>query len=159
MSPFWQRRQETDLERRLRSERPDAPDRLVRMLAARSRAGDRRLAPRLAVVAAVTAVMLVALGAVGTVGYAGTAMLSFDSSVRDMVRLSSKNVSKPKPSSASRSKPNAGKSVAGDPAQASPWQHQYHQKYPICHNGNTLYLPLPGYTAHLLHGDQPGVCP
>jgi hypothetical protein len=48
--------------------------------------------------------------------------------------------------------------AGGDPANASPFQDQYQQKWPICHNGITLYLPLPGYNAHLLHGDQPGVC-
>jgi hypothetical protein len=162
MSGFRQRRQETELERRLREERPEAPEQLVRMVAERSAKSDRRrLVPRLALVGAVTAVMLAALGATGTASYASVAISSFGSTIGDVIY----STSTPKPSATSQTSASTSQTsgspqqkAAGNPANASPFQDQYHQKWPVCHNGITLYLPLPGYNAHLLHGDQPGVC-
>jgi len=61
------------LERRLRNERPEAPDALVRAIS--GRAGARRSGvPRLALGGAMTAVMLVALGSVGGISYAANAV-------------------------------------------------------------------------------------
>jgi len=60
------------LERRLRTERPEAPGELVRSLAAR--AGTRRTGvPRLALGGAMTLVLAVALGSVGGISYAANA--------------------------------------------------------------------------------------
>jgi hypothetical protein len=175
MSRFWERRSETELERRLRAERPQAPERLVSMLSQQPRRSGRpRLVPRLAVVGVVTAVMLAALGAFGAAGYASTAFLSFNSNIRDVVRPSSTSSSKPSVSSKQNGDDGKGQKAGetdehqsnggkgqddDDPGNASPWQDQYHQTWPVCHKGRfTLYLPLPAYTAHLLHGDQPGPC-
>ncbi len=33
------------------------------------------------------------------------------------------------------------------------------QQFEVCHNGQTLSVPLEGALAHLNHGDAPGSCP
>jgi hypothetical protein len=76
---FW-RRNSFDLERELRSQRPQPDSRFVRMLSARVRPerqpGTSRV--RLAVAGVLTAVMLVSLASIGGMGYAA-------SGVRDVV--------------------------------------------------------------------------
>jgi hypothetical protein len=165
MNPFRRSRRETELERRLQAERPEAPESLVRTVVDRSRRpGDRRLTPRLALVGALSAVMLAALGAFGAAGQARTAMGSFGESIRDAAFLSgSKNTTAASTATGgSRGMSDDTRDADDDgngPAHASPWQDQYHHTWAVCHKGRqTLYLPLPGYTAHLLHGDQPGEC-
>jgi hypothetical protein len=65
-------RRHRQLERRLRDERPEAPDGLVRSIS--GRVGVRRSGvPRLALGGAMTAVMLVAVGSVGGISYAANA--------------------------------------------------------------------------------------
>ena len=40
----------------------------------------------------------------------------------------------------------------------NPFDHQYQGKIPVCHKGQTLFLPPPAVLAHVLHGDTLGPC-
>ena len=89
---FWNRRGETGLERRLRSERPQPPAELLQMLSSASKAprAERGLtpkfAPRIALVGAVTVVLAASLGVAGAVGYATKSVENFSKSVLHVVQ-------------------------------------------------------------------------
>lgn len=129
-------------------------------------------------VGALTAALLVALGTVGSVGYAHNAISGFTSSVRNVVHVS-KHASKAKAVETRRAQNGSGHASRGNSNEKfssdrsgrdrdfrghkgrphKPFEHQYGHRFPICHRGHTLELPLPAFIAHLLHGDRPGPCP
>lgn len=206
VSGFRHRRQ-TELERRLRAERPVPRDELVRMLAGRPKpGGSRGLVPRLALVGALTAVMLAALAAVGGAAQARSAFDAFGGTIHDVVFVpwhgTGDGRSQNRTPQGHQEDGGKGKDGGNDHGNGGygggggnsgggnsggggndhgnggndhgddgdhgdddhpgdgypPWQHQYHHKWPICHRGQTLYVSLPGFIFHLLHGDHPGRC-
>ena len=78
MNRFWRRLNGSELEARLRRERPAPPRELVDDLVARIEADSERASqparPRVALVSVVLAVTLIAFGATGGLGYAKSAV-------------------------------------------------------------------------------------
>jgi hypothetical protein len=47
----------------------------------------------------------------------------------------------------------------GDDHGHDPFHHEYDHHVPICHGGQTIYVPSQEYFYRLLHGDGPAPCP
>jgi len=170
----FRRRRESRLEERLRTGRPAPSEEFVRMLAARvresARAPGRSVAPKIAVAAILTALLLAAVAAAGGAGQAASSLHDIGTAVTKLV--STRHASTPAAASAAASVAQAsGSAVAAGSSAArfasSPvgatkiysFRDQYGVKLPLCHDGHTLYLPIPEWIAHILRGDRPGPCP
>jgi hypothetical protein len=168
---FWNRTDESQLERELRAERPQPSDELVRSLSSRiapARQPRRLTLPKLALVAAVTAVLAVSLGTAGALGAAGGSVHTFSLSVVHLVSPPKATVvqSTTKPitgssQTTSNSKPTG--SVRPDhkfpDPDHFPFQHQYGHQISICWHGEIIQIPARLLFFYLLHGARPpGLC-
>lgn len=73
MTRFWQRR-DSDIEARLRTERPEPPPELIERIVARASPPHARRAPRFAFAAVLTVAMLAVLASFGGFGYAASSV-------------------------------------------------------------------------------------
>lgn len=73
MTRFWQRR-DSDIEARLRTERPEPPPELIERIVARASPPHARRAPRFAFAALLTVAMLAVLASFGGFGYAASSV-------------------------------------------------------------------------------------
>jgi hypothetical protein len=142
---FWKRLNGSEVEARLRRERPAAPRELVDDLVARieadSERASQRARPRVALVSVVTAVTLFAFGATGGLGYSKSAVTGAVSATAHSV-------------SAVVTKHPQENGQGSQPAH-----QQYKEKVLICHNGHTISVSSSAVPAHLRHGDTLGPCP
>jgi len=156
---FWKPRRETDLERELRTQRPQPPAELVERLCRESATAPRSprsLLPRIALVGAVTVVLVASLGATGAVGYATKSVQALGSSVLHVVQA-------PQSATTHGSKlgtKGGGQSQGGDRDDHGhdPFHHEYDHRVPICHHGQVVFVPSREYFYRLLHGDTPAPC-
>jgi hypothetical protein len=155
----------SELEVRLRAERPQPPDELVSRLAAQfapaARPVRQRGVPRIALIAAATAVLALSLGAAGAIGSATGSIHLFGTSVLHLV--------KPPPARATTNAPSTnlqtvtpGHLQTGglDPRTFSyrhfpPFMHQYAGKIPICWHGHIIYIYPFQWFWYFIHGAGP----
>jgi hypothetical protein len=164
---FGRRDSKTELERRLRAERPQAPDDLIRRLSglfwSGSASGLRRtLAPRIAVVCAVTAAIALGLGVAGAIGSATGSIHAFSRGVIHLVQAPS--TSAPRATAGSTVTPNhsqGGQQFPGplpdrihDP-NIPPFGFQYGFKIPICYQGQVKFVPISELFWYFTHGGLP----
>jgi hypothetical protein len=153
MKRFFERRQDVDLEQRLRRERPAPRDEFVSMLADRlePRPRPRPAGRRIALVAAVTAAFLAALGGTGGFAYAANAAKSVAHNAKVVVAAP---VSIVKHGNGHQAKPN---DVGGKPDD-----DQYGHRKHVCHKPGkgqeTLEVDDSAVPSHLSHGDYLGDC-
>lgn len=130
MKMWSKRHRPLDLDTRLRAERPEASDALVRTIGDRARGATpgpaRRL--QLAFAGGLTAVLLVALAAVGGASYAA--------------------------STVSRATRDLGWTKVGETSA----EGQYGHKVKMCHKGHTIEVDEHAVPAHLKQGDTRGAC-
>ena len=144
---MWGFRQRSDdLEARLRDERPQPSDELVRRLSSDAGLRDDRRSPRLGLVIALSVAVVLAFALTGGIGYAASAAASGTSALKGLVVRNDDN-----------GKANAKSGSASD---------QYGRKVLICHippgnpgNAHTISVPQSAVPAHLAHGDSLGACP
>lgn len=151
MDRLWRRKDGSDIERRLRRDRPQAPDDLVRTLSSRIEAEATRGSGgsfRVALAAGLTVLMLIATAAVGGLSYASSAARHTAGAVGGLV------VSGPKhPPSAAPRRVSGGHGPSDD---------QYGTKITLCHkpgrHQQTIRVSRNAVAAHLRHGDYVGSC-
>jgi hypothetical protein len=154
---FWPGK-DSSLERRLRDERPQAPEELVRRLAPQepqpAARPPRRAAPRVVAVAAFTTLLAVSLGVGGAFGYATHSLQAFGGGLDHFVS--------PKPNQGNQGNQGdpgndgfADKDFKDGNEWNDPFHHQYGIQVPICHDGQIIFVPLREYFWRLLHGDKP----
>jgi hypothetical protein len=168
MHGFWRRRNEfAQLEARLRAERPEASDELVRHaseVVQNARRGLRLHRLRLALVGVLTVALVAILSAFG--GF--TVVASGANGARTFVTTGS--FSKHDQSEQQQAKGNTSKSEDDDEDgdDDDPDDDQYDDKITICHrppgnpsNAHTLRLPSSAAQAHLANhpDDTTGPCP
>ena len=128
----FRKRQGIDLERELRSNRPEPRPEFLAMIGERVDGSRGRRSPvRVAVGAALTAAMLAAVAAVGGVGYAASAAHTV---AKTVVRVS--HTSHPR--------------VVNNTAAAN----QYNTKVKVCHKGHVVTISKSALASHLAHGDK-----
>ena len=167
---LWGRSRETELERRLRAERPQPRAEFVQMISRKSATprSYRSLIPRIALVGAVILVLAASLGAAGALGNATKSVETFGHSVLHVAQSPFNS------STDSKSAKNEGSKTAnigngngnngngnegdGDNHGNDPFHHEYDHKLPICHNGELIFVPAKEYFWRLLHGDTPPPC-
>jgi hypothetical protein len=145
------RRDRTNLENRLRDERPAPSDDLIRRL---SGATEVQRAPRrrFGLVIAMTALIVVAFALTGGIGYAASSASKGTSAVKQLV------TGKTSSSVATTSRSNGNDQTD----RGSAW-HQYHGIILICHKpqdhgGVTILILAHAWSAHQAHGDYLGLC-
>ena len=155
---FWNKNDETKLERELRAQRPQARDEFVRMLSrqvAPLERGPRFALPKVALVAAVTVVLAVSLGVAGAFGAARGPVRTFSVSVVHLVAPPHS------PSSATANTATSPTTTNGitDYSNATPthwpFQTQYGHKIPICWHGEIIYVTLREAIWYFFHGALP----
>jgi hypothetical protein len=162
---IWQRNPEQDLERRLRSERPQAPDELVRTISARlpaaprvARSDGRKVAPRAILVAAATLALAASLGVVGAVGHASSSLSSFSRNVQHIVAAPAHHADDRRRSDERGSVgPGNGNDLGFLSGFGDPFHRQYGILLPLCHDGQIIYVSPIEYVSGLLRGDLPGI--
>lgn len=152
---FWNKNDETKLERELRAQRPQARDEFVRMLSrqvAPLERGPRFALPKVALVAAVTVVLAVSLGVAGAFGAARGPVRTFSVSVAHLVAP---------PHSPSSATANTATTTNGptDHSNATPthfpFQTQYGHLIPICWQGHIIYVTPRELIWYFFHGARP----
>jgi hypothetical protein len=131
----FRRRRGIDLERELRTNRPEPRPELVAMISEKIDRAPRRQGVRIAFGAALTAAMLAAVAAVGGVGFAASSVQKVAKSV---IRIT--HTSQPR---------TINKSSAAD---------QY-RKVRVCHKGKVIEISENALPAHLKHGDYVTTAP
>jgi hypothetical protein len=164
---FGRRHSESELERRLRADRPQAPEDLVRRLSGAfgsdsTPAPRRTLMPRVAVVCAVTAAIALGLGVAGAIGSASGSVHAFGRGVIHLVQAPS--TSAPRVTAASTVTPahiQTGQQFPSflsgrihDP-QIPPFGFQYGIKVPICFHGHVIFVPISQLFWYFIHGGLP----
>jgi len=139
------RQRSDELEARLRDERPQPSDELVRRLSSDAGLREDRRAPRLGLAIALSLAVVLASALTGGIGYAASAAASGTSAVKNLVVKSDDD-----------GKANGKSGSAVD---------QYGGKVLICHippgnpgNAQTLSVAPSAVPAHLGHGDTLGAC-
>jgi len=176
------RKDEDELDGRLREARPEPPADLVSELARSLRSAPVRRSPRLrlGIAAGLTSALLVAFASVGGAGYAAAAVSKAATAVSAAGGSDSKKSDAPDSKAAATSSHKAAASNSRqnyDPNHPSnhqyghdhmtidphhPSNHQYGQDHmTICHNGHTLVLQVAHAQAHLTRHprDTAGPCP
>ncbi len=169
------RKDEDELDGRLREARPEPPAELVSELARSLRSAPVRRSPRLrlGIAAGLTSALLVAFASVGGAGYAAAAVSKAATAVSAAGGSDSKKSDAPDSKAAATSSHEAAASNSQqnhDPHHPSnqnhdphhPSNHQYGRDHmTICHNGHTLVLQVAHAQAHLTHHprDTAGPCP
>ena len=138
---------DTELERRLGAERPQAPEELVRRLSAQIvpvRPARRSTTPRVALICAVTAAIALSLGVAGAIG---SATGSIDAFSRGVIHLVQPSVTPPP------SLPT----VAPDHTQGGgpPFGQQSAELIPICWHGQITFVTPFEYLWYFIHGASP----
>ena len=172
---FGRRDHDTELERRLRAERPQAPDelvdRLVGQIAPVSRPR-RAASPRLIPIAAATAAIALSLGVAGAIGSASGSIQAFSRGVFHIVQppravqpppVGTSNVSTTGQTTVTpdHTTGNQGPPIPGDPRSwarrsfGPPFMHQYAGRIPICWMGHIIYVTPFQYLWYFIHGGLP----
>jgi hypothetical protein len=160
---------DTELERRLQAERPQAPDELVRRLSAQiepDRPVRRSITPRVALICAVTAAIALSLGVAGAIGSASGSIQAFGRGVIHLIQpppAETPNVSNSGQTTVTSDHyGNQGPPIPGDPrswARRSfglpPFMHQYAGRIPICWHGEIIYVTPFEYLWYFVHGGLP----
>ncbi len=156
---FWNRNDETKLERELRAQRPQARDEFVRMLSRQVtplERGRRFVLPKVALVAAVTAILAVSLGVAGALGAARGPVRTFSVSVVHLVAPphspSSNSVTTTAPTTTTTSDQT---SYANATPTHWPFQSQYGHLIPICWQGHIIYVTPRELIWYVFHGARP----
>ena len=171
---FWNRNDETKLERELRAQRPEARDEFVRRLSRQVAPLERRrrlALPKIAVVAAVTAVLAVSLGVAGALGAARGPVHTFSISV---VHLVSPPTPAPQTRGGGATATSTNSSASSNtvttttPTTTSgqtdysnatpthwPFQSQYGFMIPICWHGSIIYVTPREAIWYFFHGALP----
>jgi len=161
------RNPQTDLERRLRAERPQAPDDLVRTLSGRfggsgSPASRRPLIPRVALILAVSGALALSLGVAGAIGSATGSIHAFSRGVIHLVQAPT--TSAPRSTTGSAVTPNHSQNGLQFPGFGTgrihdpnipPFGFQYGFKVPICYQGHVIFVPISELFWYFLHGGLP----
>jgi hypothetical protein len=157
---FFKRGKDSELERVLRRNRPQARDEFVQMLSNRVERESRvrrGLRSRIAGVAVASAVMLAAVGAFGGIGYAANG-------VKDVVKVAKSVVVAAKgedKKSGGNNKGGGDNNGKGDDG-GKPDDKQYGHKKKICHHPGvhqeTIEVSDNAVPAHLAQGDSLGEC-
>jgi hypothetical protein len=166
MKHFFERREGSDLERRLRRNRPEPRPEFLAMLSDRIEDRPRRrreASIRIVLVGAVTAVMLVAMSAVGGLAYAASAVQSVAKDVKVVVVAPITAVKTiVNSNSTTGGGGNTGGGSKGDKG-GKPDDHEYGHKDHICHkpgkDQQEMDVDHNALAAHLGHGDKIGPCP
>jgi hypothetical protein len=179
---FGRRGHDSELERRLRAERPQAPDELVDRLASRIAPVPRprrATGPRLALIGAITAAIALSLGVAGAIGSARGSIQSFGRGVYHVVQPSPAHtttvaapVTAPQTTvphtttvSPNHNQGGSGQLPIGflpsrihDP-NIPPFGFQYGIKVPICYQGHIIFVSLSELFWYFTHGALPAwVC-
>ena len=162
----FSRRRETDLEARLRAERPKPPAELMERLSDRVATGPRPSRRGALVLAGIAvAAMIAAFGAFGGIGYAASAAKTVVVAAKTAVVAPVQSNNKANSSPAQVNGNNSSSQPAGGTSQVAgtkPDDKQYGHKTTICHNPGphqqTLEVSDSAVPAHLAHGDHPGPC-
>jgi hypothetical protein len=139
---------EHELERRLRAERPEAPEEFVRMLSPLvdpPRHRTPRAVQKLAVVAAVTALLAASLGFVGAFGEADASFHAFGRGLRHLVDAPAAGTL-PAQQRASRARAAVG---------AAAFYGQYGGRVAICRNWHVRVVPRSQLFWYLMRGAHP----
>lgn len=145
------RDRDSELERRLTAERPEAPEELIRRLAARlgpGRPARHTALPRIALITAITAAFAVSLGAAGVIGSAAGSIHAFSTGALRLVRAPSTH------------QENQG---SLDPrfwvgrrfGQLPPFVLESSGKVPICYRAEIISVDLLDYFWYFTHGGLP----
>jgi uncharacterized repeat protein (TIGR02543 family) len=154
---LWAKNPDGELERRLRAERPQPPERLLRMLGGEPAPAETRTVeppvetrrrkprhapvtrprvPRLVVLAAATAIVVGSLGTTGALATAGDSFGSFCKNVYHVISYHHKD------------------GDGGDKYKdKDPFRYQYDHKVPICLDGHVTYVSYYQYFYLLKHED------
>ena len=159
---FRRRERDTELERRLLAERPEAPDDLVRRLSAQlepERPARRATMPRVAVVCAVTAALALSLGVAGAIGSASGSIQAFSRGVFHLVQPPSA------PATVTTDHNQGGGGLGpSDPrfwstrhfeSGGDPFDQEYAHLIPICWHGQIIYVTPFEYLWYFIHGASP----
>jgi hypothetical protein len=171
------RRRESDLERRLRAERPQPRDEFVRSLSKLvepARPARRVAMPKLALVGALTVVLAASLGVTGALGSAGGSVHSFSLSIAHLIAPAKASpphvavaISKPTtrdpsqglvPDQSYPGETNGNQTSFGNatPTHYPSFQGQYGGfKIPICYQGHIIYVSLFQLFYYYTHGGLP----
>jgi hypothetical protein len=157
------RRRSDSIERRLRRERPEPSDELIRRIAADVSRRPVRRGRSLGLAVALSCALVAAFALTGGIGYAGAAVGHGTTAVTHLVTGKSLGHS----STAKSGKDNghhASQQVKGGTSSSS--NNQYGHKVLICHhppgnpgNAHTISVDQSAVPAHLAHGDTLGPCP
>jgi hypothetical protein len=145
------RRDRTELERRLRDERPAPSDGLIHRLSS-STGAQRAPRRRFGLAIALTAMIVVAFALTGGIGYAASSASKGASAVKQLVTGNTRS------GVATTSRSNGNDQTH----RGSAW-YQYHGIILICHKpshrgGLTILILVHALPAHLAHGDYLGPC-
>jgi hypothetical protein len=168
---FGRRGPDSELERRLRAERPQAPDELVDRLAVQMapvRGPRRATGPRLALIGVATAAIVLSLGVAGAFGSASGSIQAFSRGVFHIVQpphvLQPPAQTPNTPAVNTNHNGNQGPPLGfldprfwshrqfGPPA---PFMHQYAGRIPICWHGQIIYVTPFEYLWYFVHGGLP----
>ena len=150
---------DTELERRLRAERPQAPDELVRRLSAQIEPEQHprpSTMPDAAFVCGVTAAIVLSLGLAGAIGFATGSIHGFGRRVFHLIQP-------PAPSTgASVPTPQGGQGLS-DPrfwstrqlGSGPPFAQQHAALIPICWRGQIIFVTPFDYIWYFIHGGLP----
>ena len=162
MNRFFKRGKDSELERELRRNRPQARDEFVQMLSnrvERESRFSRSFRSRIAGVAIASAVMLAALGAFGGISYAANGVKDVVNVAKSVV-VAAKGDDK-KSNGDTKGSDNKGDKGKGDDG-GKPDDKQYGHKKKICHepgpHQRTIEVGDDAVPAHLAHGDYLGEC-
>jgi hypothetical protein len=154
---------DTELERRLGAERPQAPDELVRRLSAQiepPRPARRSITPRVALICAVTAAIVLSLGVAGAIGSATGSIHAFS---RGVIHLVQPSVTAPPSLPAVTPDHKQGGQGPSDPrfwshrhfGSGPPFGHEYAGLIPICWQGQIIWVTPFEYLWYFIHGASP----
>jgi hypothetical protein len=175
MKRFFERRQDADLERRLRRERPVPRDEFVAMLSDRLAPRPQRRMParRLGLAAALTAAAVAAFAGTGGFAYAASAVSAVASAAKVVVAAPvavvkttpASTPAAPKTTPAPTPTPTlAAAPVVTNTAGSKPDDKQYGHKTQMCHNPTgknpvTITVDDNAVPALRAQGDTVGPCP
>jgi hypothetical protein len=159
---FWGRDKETELERRLRAERPQAPDQLVRRLSAQLQPkppARRSIAPRIALIAAVTGALVLSLGVAGAIGSATGSIHAFGRGAYHLVQPpaahSASDVVTPNHDTGGQDPLDPRFWLGREFGPPPPFSQEYGGRIPICYHGQIIYVNLLEYFWYFTHGGLP----
>ena len=168
---FWNKANETKLERELRARRPQPREEFVRMLSDQvtPQRRTRRLAtPKVALIAAVTTALAASLGATGALGAAGGSVHSFSRSVVHIVSppkadttparnggATNSNASNNSNTNSADSNTASGDTDYSNATPTNPFRQQYGHLIPICFQGHIIYVTPRELIYYFFRGARP----